>query len=177
MNRFWRQSFRKAAVHLLRLQTFTSVSPKPPTAFRFPDVHCSQAAKDSESNSFCWFNCSCTSHLEFHFTNCRCAKDWKSRPIGANKSHTFECKNTHPGFKNTRIPLQAVTLTLSIWEMCAFLTLVMALKTRERVLSIVFCMSQRQELPTWPRVAASGVCSDTPITYSERQPLACQLGH
>lgn len=102
-------SFIKAAGHLLlllllQLRAFTSLSPKPPTAFRFPGTRRSQAAKDSESNTFCWFNCSCTSHLEFHFTNCRCAAllakaiYWKSRLIGANKSHTFECKNTNPGF-------------------------------------------------------------------------------
>lgn len=30
------------------------------------------------------------------------------------------------------------------------------------------------ELPNWPRVAAPGVYSDTPITYSEHRPLPCK---
>lgn len=44
----------------------------------------------------------------------------------------------------------------------------MALKTRQRVLSIVFCMSQRRSCQLGPRlVAARGVYSDTPITYGQ----------
>lgn len=48
---------------------------------------------------------------------------WKSQIIGAYKSYTFKYKNTNPRFKNTRIPLHVVMLTLSIWEMSMFTAL------------------------------------------------------
>lgn len=105
---------------------------------------------NGESNSLCWFNCSCTSHLEFHFTDCRCANAiyWQFRPIGANKSHTFECKNTNPGFENTRNPPQVVTLTLSIWERVRSRR---CNSIKNTAASIVHCFLYvtAAELPTW----------------------------
>lgn len=83
-------------------------------------------------------------------------------------------KTRIPGSKNTRIPLQVVTLNTFHMRNVCVRGAVMALKTRGARIVHCFLYVTAAELPTWHRVAAAGVYPDTPITHSERLPLPCK---